>query len=120
MMTLTFYTKQNGTNSIDIPDESYKRLAESGLDSVGEFKEINVIVEDEEYEINAIELIDENRKKLIEFIEKERHEELKKVFKEMENKPTLKEIRGNLEYIKYMTCIYEQLIYKDNIYFSYD
>lgn len=120
MMSLTFYTNENNTNSIEISDKAYKKLAYSGLEKVVDFKDISIKIEGEDYEINAAELSYDNRKKIIGFVERERQNELVILFENMDNNPTIKEIRENFSYIKYLTEIYKQISDKSNIYFSYE
>ncbi|NFI55062.1 hypothetical protein FDA48_01480 [Clostridium botulinum] len=120
MMDFSFYTNKNDVDIIEISEESYKKLADAGLDKIVDFKNININVEGDEYEINAAELTKENRHLIISFIEAIRQKELVILFKNMDNNPTIKEIRDKFNYIKYLTEIYSKLTCEDNIYFSYD
>lgn len=120
MMNLTFYTNKNEINSIEVSEDCYKKLAEAGLENLADFNDIKIQIDGEEYEISATELIEESRKKFISFIEMERQKELEILFANMDDNPTIKEIRKEFSYVKYLTEIYRQFSCQDNIYFSYD
>lgn len=120
MMELTFYTNKDEVKCIEVSEETYKRLAKCGLEKLVDFNDVKIKVEGEEYEINAAELVAESRKKFICFIEIERQKELESLFKSMDDKPTIKEVREKFNYVKYLTELYAQFSLVDNIYFSYE
>lgn len=120
MMDLSFYNNKNDVDIIEISEEAYEKLAVEGLDKLVDFKNININVEGDEYEVNAAELTKENRQSILSFIETIRQKELVSLFKDMDNNPTIKEIRSEFSYIKYLTEIYSKFSCEDNIYFSYE
>lgn len=120
MMSLTFYTNSNEIRNIEISEDSYRKLAEAGMENIADFIDRKILIEDEEYEINAAELIDEVRVKFRVFIENERQQELELLFKSIDNSPTVKEIREKFEYVKHLTELYVEFRCRDNVYFSYD
>lgn len=120
MLDLIYYTKKNQTSSISVSEEIYEKLAKAGLAKEVIYSEVKLIIEDDEYQINATELNFENRKKLINIIEKERQTELEKLFSTMDEKPTIKEIRENFQYVKTLTKMYSMFQADENLYFSYE
>jgi len=121
MLELTFYKKENNEpDIIEVSEKCYERLAKVGFDKEVEYKNIELLIEDEKYEINATVLNKDNIKILLSLIEKERHKELKEAFQKMDNKPTIKEMRESCQYVKELTEIYESLTLDVYQYFSYD
>jgi len=124
MMELTFYQKLNKNNYepeiIKVSEICYERLAKIGFAKKVEYKENKLLIEDEKYEVNVAELNRENRNILIILVENERHRELKKSFSQMDNNPTIKDIREKCNYVKELTEIYDFLISDNYQYFSYD
>lgn len=121
MMTLTFYTKDDlDTIEIDVADETYRRLAEAGLEKVSDFTERKVIIEDEEYTINVAELTDAICEKFLKFLEEQRQNELEALFSIMDNSPIIKDIREKFYYVKDITNLYKEFVSHKNLYFSYE
>lgn len=120
MLDLTFYDKKNQIVPINVPEDSYRKLAEAGLAKIVNYNEYKVIIEDDEYEINAAELNYDTRKKFLWLIDEERQRELDKLFKQMDSNPTIKEIRDNFRYIKILTEMYSLFKDENNMFFSYE
>lgn len=120
MLDFTYYTRQNQTITVKVSEVTYERLANTGLAKEVTYAEYKLVVEDEEYEINAAELNFDNRRKFLCLIETERQKELEKLFKDMDENPTIKEIRENFEYVKTLTEMYKLYKDEDNIFFSYE
>ena len=124
MLELTFYKKIHNKNYeaeiIEVSEKCYERLAKIGFAKKVEYKNVKLLIEDEDYEVNVTELNRENRSILIILIENERHKELQKSFSQIDDNPTIKEIREEFKYIKELTEIYEFLNLDVHQYFSYD
>ncbi|MCE1974191.1 MULTISPECIES: hypothetical protein [Enterobacter] len=120
MMELTFYNKNKEPEVISVSDYCYEKLAKIGFSKKVEYHENSFIIEGEEYSILSAKLTTKNRKVLLSLIENERQEELEKTFTNMDDSPTIKEIRENLLYVRELTKIYKLLKMQDNIYFSFD
>ncbi len=119
-MDLTFIDKDNEIKNISVSDYCFERLAILGFSKKVEYQEKSFFVEGEDYTVLAVSLIGNNRKILIEIVEGERQSELEKLFKHIDEKPTVKEVRSQLSYIKELTEIYKNLKTDNNIYFSYE
>lgn len=120
MLDLIYYTRQNQTIILNVSEKIYERLAIAGLAKEVNYTEVKIIIEDEEYGVNATELNFDNRIKLLLLIEKERQVELERLFKFMDNNPTIKEIRENFDYVKILTKMYNLFKDEGNLYFSYE
>ena len=124
MLELTFYKKINNKNYdaeiIEVSEKCYERLAEIGFAKKVEYKSIKLSIEDEKYDINATELNRTNRELLLTILESERHNQLKKSFKNIDNNPTIKELREEFQYIHELTKIYDFLELCIYQYFSYE
>jgi len=121
MMELTFYSKkENEPETIKVSEKCYERLAKVGFSKKVEYKDIKLLIEDEEYEIIATNLNRENLNILIILIENERHKELIQTFKNLDENLTIKEIRENCHYVRELTTIYDYLISDNYQYFSYE
>lgn len=119
MLDVIFFTKNGQTANVSMDEEAYKQLAKAGLSKVVTYADYEVIVEGEEYEIYAAKLSFENRKRLVEMLETERQRELEELFKNMDDKPTIKEMRGSLSYVKVLTEMYQLFVDDENAFFSY-
>jgi hypothetical protein len=119
MLDITFFDNKNEQTTISVSDFCYERLAKIGLSSKVKYEDVSLTVEGEKHEVNATELTDKNRKSLLEMVEDERQEVLLSIFKQLDNSPTVKEIRESFSYIKELTFIYQQLKCSENIYLSY-
>lgn len=120
MLDFIYYTKQNETIAIPVSDNIYEKLAKIGLSKVVPYLECKLIIEDEVYEINAAELDEYNRTKFMGLIEKERQIELERLFKQLDDITTIKEVRENFAYIKILTEMYRLFKDENNAYFSYE
>lgn len=108
MLDFTFYTYDKNTSSYNISEQTYKYLANAGFDKITKVISVSLTIEDEIYEdIAVIKLNDENREKFKRFIENERHLELKKIFSEISETPTIKEIRSSFGYVKELTELFD-------------
>ncbi|RGE39032.1 hypothetical protein DZC30_22430 [Comamonas testosteroni] len=120
MLELTFFDTTSTPKIISVSEHCYERLAEIGFSKKVDYKNNDLTIEGESYSINSVELTEENRKTLLALIEGERQEELEKIFRQIDENPTIKEIRENLFYVKELTEIYKALKAEGNIYFSYE
>ncbi|WP_047795021.1 hypothetical protein [Exiguobacterium sp. JLM-2] len=120
MLDLNFYTIENETFQIEVSESIYENLAHAGLNAVVNYSEHNLIIEGENYKIYASKLNFENRLKLLLLVENERQNELEKIFKTLDEEPTLKEVREHFKYISTLTTLYSQFKNEKNAYFSYE
>ena len=120
MLELTFIDKDNTPQIITVSESCYEKLAQIGFSKKVEYKDVCLNIEGEDYNISAVQLNDDNRKKLLALTESERQKELEKLFKEMDENPTIKEIRENFVFIKELTEIYKFLKSNNISYFSYE
>lgn len=120
MLELTFFDGENEPEVISVSQHCYKRLSEIGFAKNVEYKDITLTIEEEDYNICAVKLTKKNRKVLLDLIECERHKELEKVFDNMDDNPTIKEMRESMFYIKELTKVYKHLKVESNRYFSYE
>lgn len=124
MLELTFYKKINKKNYepeiVEVSEKCYEKLAKIGFSKKVEYENIKLLIEDEEYEVNVTKLNRYNRNILIILIENERHKEFKKAFKNIDNNPSIKEIREQFQYVNELTKIYDFLILDIYQYFSYE
>lgn len=120
MMELTFYNRNKEPEVISVSDDCYEKLAKIGFSKKVEYHEGPFIIEGEEYTVLSVKLTSKNRKVLLSLVECERQEELEKVFKNMDDSPTIKDVRENLLYVRELTEIYKLLKIKNNTYFSFD
>jgi hypothetical protein len=116
MLDINFFTTENTMVCYELTEKAYERLAKSGFGKVTAFSVEELCVEGEEdkYEVAKLEI--ENRNIYIKFLEDERHLELKKLFGEMDNCPTIKEIRDNFNYVKLLTELIDLFRDERNIY----
>lgn len=120
MLELTFYDSKNEPEVVSVSQSCYERLAKIGFSKEVEYKERTLIIEEEEYSVLAVELTKEHRKILLDLVEAERQKELEKVFDNMDDNPTIKDMREALSYIKELTIVYKNLKMDSNLYFSYE
>ncbi|WP_421323434.1 hypothetical protein [Aeromonas sp. 604176] len=120
MLELTFFDSTNEPKIIRVSEHCYERLAKIGFSKKVAYENNDLTIEGEEYNVLSVELTEDNRKILLTLIEDERQEELEKIFFQIDDNPTIKEIRENLSYVKELTEIYKTLKAEDNIYFSYE
>lgn len=120
MLDLIFYTRKNQTMSLKVSESTYENLAFAGLSTIVDYSQTLVIIEDEQYDLNVSKLNFDNRMKLLSLVEKERQVELEKIFKTLDDSPTIKEIREKFIYVKTLTELYKQFKNEENIYFSYE
>lgn len=120
MLELTFYGKQNNPEAMPVSQYCYERLAKLGFAEKVEYKELSLIIEGEEHIISAAELTKENREIFVGLVEFERQNELEKIFSQINEDPTIKEIRKEFSYIKELTMIYKNFKLDSNLYFSYE
>lgn len=121
MLDFIFYTNKNKPITFSVSEKIYERLANAGFDKVAPSSLMHLVIEDEEYDgIDVIELSKQTREKFKCFVEKERHMELKKIIKNLDENPTIKEFRECYSYVKSLTEIYELFDNENNKYFSFD
>lgn len=119
MLDLTFYHKDHSVITVEVSELNYEKLCKAGLGKLIAPAEKELIIEGEKYEIEVIDLSSDNRKKILDFIEKERQQELESVFTELDDNPTIKEIREKFGYVKLLTSFYSKITNKECEYFSY-
>jgi len=119
MLNFTFYQKQGNPIIMDVLEDYYERLANSGLAKQVLYSDYKIKVEEEEYDILAVKLDFDNRDRILKILEVERQKELKKFFAQINN-PTIKEIRENLDFVKFLTDMYERIKDEESLYFSYE
>ena len=124
MLELTFYRKIDEKNYeaeiIEVSQKCYEILAKIGFSKKVEYKSLKLSIEGEKYDVNATELNKINRDILLIILEQERHSQFKESFRNIDNNPSIKEIREEFYYINELTKIYDFLnscIYQ---YFSYE
>lgn len=119
MLDFTFYHKDGSVKTLIVSEQNYEKLCNAGLGKLVISSEKDLIIEGEKYVVDVIELSQENRNKILRFIEQERHKELEKVFSEIEDNPTIKEIREQFDYVKLLTFFYSKISKETYEYFSY-
>ncbi|HBQ8755647.1 hypothetical protein ABLV54_19915 [Klebsiella sp. JB_Kp042] len=120
MMELTFYNKNKEPDVVSVSDDCYEKLARIGFSTKIEYHEEPFIIEGEEYTVLFSKLTSKNRKILLSLVESERQEELEKIFKNINDNPTIKEMRDSLLYVRELTEVYKLLKAENNMYFSFD
>lgn len=119
MLDLTFYYKDHSVLTVEVSDLNYEKLYKAGLGKLIAPAKKELIIESEKYEIEVIDLLSDNRMKILGFIEKERQHELESIFTELDDNPTIKEIREKLSYVKLLTSFYSNITNTECEYFSY-
>ena len=121
MLDLGFINEKNELITVEVSEDCYEKLSDLKIYEKVYYKNKDFEIEGEESESYYVaELNDDNRTILLKLIEKERHRCLNKLFKQLDDNPTIKEIRKNTYFIKELTEIYECLNSKNNKFFSYD
>lgn len=120
MLSISFYTKSNSTSSIRTSELCFESLANFGFSKNIPYETKEFIIEDEKYELLVGELNSITRSKLITIVEKIRHRELIRMLDNLDNTPTIKEIRSQIDDIRSLTKIYQAITDENNTYIGFE
>lgn len=120
MLSISFYTKSNSTISIRTSELCFEYLANLGFSKNIPYETKEFTIEDEKYELSVAELNLITRSELTKIVEKIRHRELICMLNNLDDTPTIKEIREQIDDIRSLTNIYQAITDENNIYVGFE